>query len=104
MATSTATGEVFLRIDGSDRKIDFTHLPGKPDFLSCAEWLQNTIYLDGNFITIDSNRTSFVIFNVNEEKYDVIPFDDNWAVQDLVSGTLSDAQKEFIQTISQEST
>ncbi|KAB1062664.1 hypothetical protein [Salibacter halophilus] len=104
MATSTATGEVFLRIDGSDRKIDFTKLPGKPDFLSDAEWLQNTIYLDENFITIDSNRTSFVIFNLNEEKFDVIPFDDNWAVQDLVSGTLSDAQKEFIQTISQEST
>ena len=104
MATSTATGEVFLRIDGSDRKIDFTHLPGKPDFLLDAEWLQNTIHLNNNFITIDSNRTSFVIFNLQKRKYDVIPFDDNWAVQDLVSGTLSGSQKEFIQSISQEST
>jgi hypothetical protein len=104
MATSTAAGEVFLRVDGSDQKIDFTHLPGKPDFLSDAEWLQNTIQLGDNFITIDSNRTSFVIFNFQQRKFDVIPFDNNWAVQDLVSGTLSEAQKEFIQSVSQEST
>jgi hypothetical protein len=80
MATSTATGE--LRFSNGER-IDFTQLPGKPGELSELEWLQNSAPFSDCIITIDANRNSFVLIDTIHEQYDLVPFDANWAIQDI---------------------
>jgi len=51
-------------------------------------------------VTIDSNRTSFVVFHPEKQLYDIIPYNDNWAVQDMVEGKLSAIQIEQLQSLS----
>lgn len=103
MATSTAGGEVVLRKEGIDYRYDFSSIPGKEKGMEGLEWLQNSIYHKGNIITIDSNRTSFVIFNPELKKYDVIPYNNDWAVQDIIEGELTSGQEEGLEHISQSS-
>ena len=50
-------------------------------------------------VTIDSNRTAFVIFHPEKQLYDIIPFNKDWAVQDLVSGSLSEKQKTLLTSL-----
>lgn len=80
MATSTATGEVVF---SNSERISFKDLPGKPAELKSMEWLQNSAPFDDCIITIDANRNSFVLFDPEKEQYDMIPFDPNWAIQDI---------------------
>ena len=80
MATSTATGELVFS-DGM--KISFTGLPGKPSELYDLEWLQNTAPFQDYLVTIDANRNSFVIIDMEKRQYDMISFDPNWAIQDI---------------------
>ena len=61
------------------------------------EWLQNS-KINDFIVTIDSDRTSFVIFH-RKQLYDIIPYNDNWAVQDLVE-EVSEKQLELLQTLS----
>lgn len=83
LATSTAEGEVVTGNLSSQKRFSFTSLPGKSEELKNSEWLQNSILLEKNILTVDSNRTSFVIFNPDLKCYSVIPYDQNWAVQDM---------------------
>ncbi|NNC82666.1 MAG: hypothetical protein HKN79_03745, partial [Flavobacteriales bacterium] len=63
MATSTRTGEVILMKRDEEISYSFCDLPHKPPTLGNEEWLQNSKRLpDGSILTIDSNRTSWVIF------------------------------------------
>ena len=102
MATSTATGEVVIgNIDNQKRYI-FENLPGKPDYLDSLEWLQNSKLIGDNIITIDSNRTSFVIFNPKTELYSMIPYDNNWAIQDMIVGEISESQENNVRSLSSE--
>ena len=96
MATSTGTGEIVIGNTHEEVRYSFAGLPGKPDFLNHAEWLQNTIRYKGNFITIDSNRTSFVIWDIARRKYSMVPYNNNWAVQDMCAVSGEDEQLEKI--------
>jgi len=58
-------------------------LPKKDKFLNDLEWLQNTRFYNGLFITIDSNRNSFIIYDIVRKLYDIIPYNSNWSIQDL---------------------
>jgi hypothetical protein len=80
MATSTASGE--LRFSNGE-KISFANLPGKPEELLELEWLQNSAPFDDCIITIDANRNSFILIDTVREQYDQVPFDPNWAIQDI---------------------
>ncbi|MBF45881.1 MAG: hypothetical protein CMD38_06385 [Flavobacteriales bacterium] len=93
LATSTNSGEVVLIKDGVEYRYYTNELEGKALELVDMEWLQNSIIVDDNIITIDSNRTSFLIFNPDKELYDLIPYNMNWAIQDMVCGILTHEQK-----------
>jgi len=80
MATSTAKGEMVFS-DG--RRISFSGLAGKPDELSDLEWLQNSAPFSDCIITIDANRNSFVLTDIENKQYDIIHVDPDWAIQDI---------------------
>ncbi len=85
VVTSTRTGEVILKKGDTEYAYSFSNIPGKPKELGSEEWLQNSKMLtDGNILSIDSNRCSWVIFNPDKGLIDIIPYPNNLAVQDLV--------------------
>lgn len=88
MATSTGSGEVVVRQDEQEVRYALKGLPGKPTALADKEWLQNTLQLGEHYLAIDSNRTSFVIFNPELACYDTIAYNPDWAVQDGVVITI----------------
>ncbi|MBL4624028.1 MAG: hypothetical protein JKY42_02630 [Flavobacteriales bacterium] len=96
IGTSTGTGFVALSNEEEVTQFDFSKLQGKPDFLAGMEWLQNSKNIGPNIITIDSNRNQFVIFNPKLKLIDTIGYNDNWAVQDMITGTLSEQQEQQI--------
>ncbi len=96
VATSTASGEFVMGNRKMQRRIDFSRLSDKPPELKNLEWIQNTKYVGNNFISIDSNRNSFIIFNLEKRLYDKIPFDNDLAIQDLVISEISERDKKLI--------
>lgn len=82
--TSTGSGEVIIDLT----TFSFKNLPGKPEVLKDEEWLQNSIRTGENYITIDSNRNAFVIFNPEKKLIDTIPYNENWAIQDMINCSL----------------
>ncbi|MFT7589485.1 MAG: hypothetical protein ACI959_001703 [Limisphaerales bacterium] len=84
MATSTASGQIIMKEAEQSTELDFSNLKGKPDSLKDMEWIQNAIYTEGLIIAIDSNRTALIIINQEMKLYDTIPYDPEWAIQDLV--------------------
>jgi len=90
MATSTATGELVF---SNNDKIIFNKLPGKPEVLGDLEWLQNSAPFDDCIVTIDANRNSFVLIDRENAVYDMIPFDPNWAIQDIAEINDPDTKK-----------
>ena len=100
LATSTNSGEVVVVKDGVEYRYYTTLLEGKPIELGDMEWLQNSIMIDDYILTIDSNRTSFLIFDPIKELYDIVPYNKDWAIQDMVCGRLDEKQKNLLkQTI-----
>lgn len=99
MATSTRSGEIVIS-DAHDKTIySLSSLSGKPTELNNLEWVQNAIFRNGDILAIDSNRTSFIIFNPEKEVYSIIPYDPNWAIQDGVTGNLSSVQRGLLESI-----
>lgn len=94
MATSTGSGEVVIQTSEEQKRVSFSDLPGKPEELDGLEWIQNSVSIDNLIVSIDSNRTCFVVIDLAKQCYDLIPYDPDWAVQDLVMGHLSAEQKE----------
>ncbi|HCQ29918.1 MAG TPA: hypothetical protein DIU39_06505 [Flavobacteriales bacterium] len=86
MVTNTRGGEVLLKQNDAITAYDFKQLPGKPDYLQDKEWIQNSAFYGDNIISIDSNRNSFVIFNPKTKEYILVPYNENWAVQDIIAG------------------
>jgi hypothetical protein len=84
MATSTKSGEVVIGNLDYQERYNFSHLKGKPGFLQDFEWVQNSIALDDNIVSIDSNRNMLVIYNPGKQLIDFVPYDKNWAVQDII--------------------
>jgi hypothetical protein len=85
MATSTAGGQIVHRDATGEQRWSLGHLPGKPEALGEAEWIQNTAAVDGWLVAIDANRTAFAIIDPAGERLDLVPFPEDWAVQDLVA-------------------
>lgn len=84
MVTNTAGGEIQLK-SGGLLKFSFHNLPEKDSRLGSLEWLQNTARLqNGYFVTIDSNRTAFVFFHPGKRTYQIVPYNKDWAVQDIL--------------------
>ena len=99
LVTSTGDGEVVVGRNGDVRTYSLAGLKGKPVELGEMEWVQNTVAVGDLLVVIDSNRTAFVIIDPQNELYDVVCYDDNWAVQDAVVGSLSEAKKDLIRAI-----
>lgn len=92
LATSTGTGEVIVQSKDLQERYTVKHLPGKPEALAEAEWVQNTITTEREWIIIDSNRTAFIRVDPVANTYCIIPYPDHWAVQDGVPGTITKEQ------------
>lgn len=84
IATNTAGGSVELLKGEKRTSIRFQNLPNKDPQLGNTEWLQNSIRHGSLIITIDSNRNSLVVFDIEQKKYDILAYNNNWAVQDLM--------------------
>jgi hypothetical protein len=100
MATSTNSGEIVVIKDDEEKRYFTNNLSGKTIELDQMEWLQNSIIVDHLIITIDSNRTSFIIIDPQNERYDIIPYNLDWAIQDMVCGKLEQKQKSILQQTS----
>lgn len=85
ICTNTGGGTVELLNNEERLSISFINLPNKPEGLEGMEWLQNSIRYESYIITIDSNRNSLVIIDLELKKYDLVPYNMNWAVQDMVA-------------------
>lgn len=99
MGTSTGTGEVVTGDITTQNRYDFSKMPGKPEFLESMEWVQNTIPIGNNLLAIDSNRNAFVIFNPEKKLIDIIPYDPNWAVQDMAPAKISTIEENLIRKL-----
>ncbi|MGM0530854.1 MAG: hypothetical protein ACQER7_05835 [Bacteroidota bacterium] len=98
-ATSTASGEIVTGTIKKQNRYTFENLKGKPDFLKDMEWVQNTKIVGKNFIAIDSNRNSFIIINTEKKLISTVPYNPNWAIQDIVVSHLNGNQKYIIKNI-----
>jgi hypothetical protein len=99
VGTSTGSGELVIGNETEQHRYDFRNLPGKPDYLADMEWIQNSIIVEDNIISIDSNRNAFVIFNTKKKLIDFIPYDNNWAVQDIAITEVSKEQADVIRKL-----
>ena len=84
MISNTSTGEIVLKKGNLEQRFSLSELPYKHPEMEGKEWLQNSIMHDGLIISIDSNRTSLVIFDPEKKTYNQIPYNADWAVQDMV--------------------
>ena len=84
LVTDTAGGRVIHQHNQEKIGYYFHNLAGKDSRLKNLEWLQTSHLCGNSIITIDSNRTSFVIFNPQSKSKMVVPYDPNWAVQDFI--------------------
>ncbi len=82
LATSTASGEVVWRQPLTETRFQFRNLPGKAAELGEWEWVQNSLDAGPVIVSIDSNRTAFIIFDPQRKLLDSISYDPDWAVQD----------------------
>ncbi|MGM0647995.1 MAG: hypothetical protein ACQESZ_06370 [Bacteroidota bacterium] len=101
MATNTKGGQVVIGSNQHQNRYDFSQLKGKPRELADFEWIQNAVNIGDVIVAIDSNRNAFVVFQPHSKQLDFIPFDANWAVQDLIHGNLSVHQKQLLEEISE---
>ncbi len=99
LVTSTEKGELVIGENEDVQIYTLANLEGKPKGLGEMEWIQNTVGTKDLLIAIDSNRTAFVIIDPNQNLYDMVPYDDNWAVQDAVVGKLSEGKKQLISNL-----
>jgi len=88
VATSTTAGMVMMKTFDRVLCYDLSNLEGKPDSLAAMEWIQNTKISGNTFISIDSNRSAFQLFDPVAEKRISIPFNPDWAIQDISTGSI----------------
>ena len=84
MITSTGSGEVIIQRGEKIEKYTFAGLRNKHIEMGEKEWIQNSIVWNDCIISIDSNRTSLIIFNPIQRSYNQMVYPDNWAIQDMV--------------------
>jgi len=81
MVTNTAQGKVELQENDKQFVFDFQNLEN--NVMHPNQWLQNSVMHNNKVLTIDSNRNSFVYFDYKNKLKSIIPFESNWAIQDL---------------------
>jgi hypothetical protein len=84
LATNTRGGEVVIKNNTIKNIYDFKQLKGKPSELNDKEWIQNSAVYNNMVISIDSNRNAFIVFDFEKKCFTKIPYNDNWAIQDIV--------------------
>ncbi|MCK5683281.1 hypothetical protein KAJ27_04140, partial [bacterium] len=84
IVTDTAGGKVLMLSKETLLNYDFNQLSGKSSEMADMEWLQTSHCLGNVIVTVDSNRHSLVFISPKNKKRLLVPFNDNWAVQDLV--------------------
>ncbi|MBL4755585.1 MAG: PQQ-like beta-propeller repeat protein [Flavobacteriales bacterium] len=99
LVTSTGSGEVVIGQNSAVKRFNLANLAGKPEGLGDMEWVQNTVGIDDLLVAIDSNRTAFVVIDPVRKLYDMVAYDDSWAVQDAVVGTLNEEKKELLRNL-----
>ena len=99
IATSTTGGAVVTGDIKNNKHYNFQRIEGKNYLLADFEWIQNSVITGNLVISIDSNRNSFVIFDIEKKLIDLIPFDENIAIQDLVLGNPDAVQIERLRNI-----
>ncbi|MCK5028599.1 MAG: hypothetical protein KAR57_03125 [Bacteroidales bacterium] len=99
VATSTTGGSFVTGNLNNNKHYKFQNIEGKSELLLDFEWIQNSVISGSLVVSIDSNRNCFVIFDTEKKLIDLVPFDDNFAIQDLVFGSLSSNQKENLKNI-----
>ena len=101
-ATSTASGELVFQNENERIEVRFDGLPGKPEALKNLEWLQNSMPAPEQgqvFLTIDSNRNQFVLWDLKARKRAHMDYGPDWAVQDMVAVNLSPEEKDWIKNL-----
>jgi hypothetical protein len=101
IATSTTGGSFVTGNLNSNKHYTFQNIEGKSKLLSDFEWIQNSVVSGNLVVSIDSNRNCFVIFDTEKKLIDLVPFDENYAIQDLVFGSLNPVQKEKLKSITE---
>jgi len=99
VATSTTGGSFVTGNLKNNKHYKFQNIEGKNELLSDFEWIQNSVVKGNLVVSIDSNRNCFIIFDTEKKLIDMVPFDENFAIQDLVFGSLNSAQKEKLKSI-----
>ena len=99
VATSTTGGSFVTGNLNSNKHYKFQKIEGKSELLSDFEWIQNSVVSGNLVVSIDSNRNCFVIFDTEKKLIDMVPFNENYAIQDLVFGSLNSAQIEKLKSI-----
>jgi hypothetical protein len=85
LVSSTGAGGVWYGTKADMASYNFTDFAGKAPEMEGAEWIQNTVPIqDDLLVSIDANRNALVVFSPQKKRYDLLPFNGNWAVQDLV--------------------
>ena len=84
IVTDTAGGRIFQEKGNRLISYYFNNLKDKDPRLEELEWLQTSHLYKDLIITIDSNRTSFVIFSPEEKQKLQVPYNSKWAVQDFI--------------------
>lgn len=102
LATNTGKGQLWLKDEAGIQQYIGENLPDKAPEMLNAEWWQNAIAWGDLFVVIDSNRNCLLILDPKHELYDRIPYDANWALQDLV--LLNGSEPDYREALEQFST
>lgn len=84
MATNTGEGELWIAEENSRTKFIANGLPDKAPEMGNSEWWQNAVAWGEFYLVIDSNRNAIIVIDPSQKQYDLVPFNENWAVQDLI--------------------
>jgi len=84
LVTDTAGGRVIRKDETQSHEYVFTGLSGKHESVRDLEWLQTSHPYGNYLITIDSNRSAFIFYQLEQQSKLTIHFEPEWAVQDFV--------------------
>lgn len=84
MATNTGKGQLWIASESSLEKYMGQDLPGRAAEMLGADWWQNAVAWNDLYLVIDSNRNALLVLDPKNQYYDLLPYDANWAVQDLI--------------------
>ena len=84
MATNTGKGQLWIADSEELIKYMGRDLEGRAPEMLGADWWQNAIPWNKFYIVIDSNRNALLLLDPEHRNYDLLHYDANWAVQDVI--------------------